>query len=28
VDLGVNRPFRAPGDYRDLGVSFGLIAIR
>jgi hypothetical protein len=28
VDLGVNRTFRAPGDYRDLGVSFGLIAIR
>jgi hypothetical protein len=28
VDLSVNRTFRAPGDYRDLGMSFGLIAIR
>jgi hypothetical protein len=28
VDLGVNRIFHAPGDYRDLGLSFGLIAIR
>ena len=28
VDLSVNRIFHAPGDYRDLGMSFGLIAIR
>ncbi|MGP8243474.1 MAG: hypothetical protein ACLQVN_03025 [Bryobacteraceae bacterium] len=28
VDLSVSRTFRPPGDYRDLGMSFGLIAIR